>query len=72
MPKVVMPATISSIVFARQVIQISFISYFEANIYLFIYLFIYSYAKAHIYSRKHVFYQKLNILKLSYECIGRM
>ena len=31
--------------FARQVIQFSFISYFEANIYLFIY----SNAKAHIH-----------------------
>ena len=32
-------ATVGSIVFARQVIQVSFISYIEANIYLFIYLF---------------------------------
>ena len=31
-----MPVTVGSIVFARQVIQISFISYLEANIYLFI------------------------------------
>ena len=68
-----MPAAIGSIVFARQAIQFSFISYFEANMFLFIYLFIRMLRP--IYNRKHVvfFYQKLIILKLpklvSYECI---
>ena len=57
-----MPAAVGSIVFARQVTQISFLGYFEVNIYSFIYLFIRMLRP--IYRRKHVFYQKLIILKL--------
>ena len=52
MPQVAMPATVGSIVFVRRVMQVSFISYFEANIYLFIRML------RLIYSRKYVFLPK--------------
>ena len=47
--------------FARQVIQISFVSYFEANIYLFIYLFIRM--PRPMYSRKHAFTNYFEVSK---------